>query len=261
VLRRIVETACLAEGDAVLEIGAGTGRLTRLLSERVGERGRVLAVELDVELLPVLNRLAEEEGNVIVVGGDFLKLDIPALLDEQGIVPPTCVVGNLPYSITTPILERLLSSTAWWSSATLMVQEEVARRLTTPPGEPGCGSISVFLHATAEVAYCFSVGEGAFSPPPKVRSAVVRLIPWRCPPVVVDDPEWLFRVSRAAFGRRRKTLLNALSTLPFSRDTILATIRAAEIDPRRRGETLSLEEFARMANAFAAKSRTNDVTR
>lgn len=260
VLNRIADTVGLANGDVALEIGAGTGELTRRLSERVGGTGRVLAVELDADLLPSLNALSDDLGNVTVVAADILKVDIRTLLNEQGVDPPVRVVGNLPYYITTPILERLLSSTNCWSSATLMVQDEVARRLTTPPGEPGCGSISVFIHATAEAMYCFRVGEGAFSPPPKVRSAVIRLTPWRTPPVVLDDSEWLFRVSRAAFGQRRKTLLNALSTLPFDRGDLLATLGSTGIDPRRRGETLSLDEFARIANVLAAKSRANDET-
>jgi 16S rRNA (adenine1518-N6/adenine1519-N6)-dimethyltransferase len=260
VLDRIAHAACLAHGDVVVEIGAGTGELTRRLAERVGVSGRVLAVELDTDLLPPLTSLADRLGNVTVVAADILKVDIRSLLDEQRVVPPIVIVGNLPYYITTPVIERLLAATACWSSATLMVQDEVARRLTTPPGESGCGSISVLIHATAEATYCFRVGEGAFSPPPKVRSAVIRLTPWRISPVVVDDSEWLSRVSRAAFGQRRKTLLNALSTLPFDRDALLAVLDSTGIDPKRRGETLSLDEFARIANAFAVKSRAKDET-
>lgn len=260
VLDRIADVAGFSRGDAVLEIGAGTGELTRRLSERVGEKGYVFAVELDRDLLPVLGKMAERLRNVRVVAGDILELDLHGLLEEEGLSPPVVVVGNLPYALTTPILVRLVEMSSLWSSATLMVQEEVARRLTTPPGKPGCGSISVFVHATAEVSYCFRVGEGAFTPPPRVRSAVIRLRPWEIPPVAIHDREWLFRISRAAFGRRRKTLLNALSSLPFDRETLRQLLESAGIDPQRRGETLSLDELARLANAFAAKFLPNNET-
>lgn len=260
VLDRVVDVSALSGGDVVLEIGAGTGELTRRLSERVGEKGRVFAVELDRDLLPLLEEMAERLKNVRVVSGDILKLDLHRLLEEEGLSPPIAIVGNLPYAITTPILERLLEVSPLWSSATFMVQEEVARRLATPPGEPGCGSISVFVHSTAEVSYCFRVGEGAFTPPPRVRSAVIRLKPWEIPPITVKDRSWLFRLSRAAFGRRRKTLLNALSSLPFDRETLRQLLESAGIDPQRRGETLSLDEFARIADAFATKTLPNDET-
>lgn len=260
VLGRIADSAQIARAGVVLEIGAGTGELTRRLSERVGDAGRVLAVELDSDLLAPLALLAERLGNVAIVPMDILKVDLNGLLAEQRVEPPVCVVGNLPYYITTPILERLLESVACWSSATLMVQDEVARRLTTPPGKPGCGSLSVFVHATVDAAYCFRVGEGAFSPPPKVRSAVIRLTPKRVPPVETANRDCLFRVSRAAFGQRRKTLINALSTLPFDRETIAAALAQSGIDAQRRGETLSLDEFARLACVLAAKSGANDET-
>jgi 16S rRNA (adenine1518-N6/adenine1519-N6)-dimethyltransferase len=250
VLQRIADAARLRLGDAVLEIGAGTGNLTVHLSDRVGPEGTVLALELDADLLPALAALARERANIRPVRGDFLEVELRQLLKQEGMSAPVSVAGNIPYAITTPILERLIEARSLWRDATLLVQDEVARRMTTPPGQRGCGSISVLVHYWCAVEYCFRVGEGAFSPPPRVKSAAIRLSPRPSPPVRVSDEGWFFEVVRAAFGQRRKTLRNALSALCRSPAATAAAVVAAGIDPRRRGETLSMTEFAALAEAL-----------
>jgi len=260
VLDRIIAAAGIQSGDTVLEIGSGPGALTERLAAAVGGSGRVLAVEIDRDLIPKIEELATRFPAVQVVPTDFLAAPLTDVLASNGVAPPVAVVGNLPYSITTPILERLLDDSRAWTAATLMVQEEVARRIAVPPGSPGCGSISVWIHYRCVAEYCFRVGAGAFHPPPRVRSAVIRLIPRSAPPVHVVDELLLSRVTRAAFGQRRKTLLNALSSLGASRPEIASALDFAGIDSSRRGETLTLEELARLVNALAARLGANPVT-
>ena len=246
VLERIVRTAELSPSDQVLEIGAGAGTVTRELA-RVSPR--VLAVEIDGRLRPVLDETLGDLPNVQVVIADVLALDLPALLSDG----QWKVVANLPYYVTTPILTRLIELIEHFPLIVVMVQREVADRLTASPGGKDYGSLSVFTQWHCEVAPILHLSPHCFFPEPEVASTLVTLCRRQSPPVSVQDQAHLFRVVRAAFGQRRKTLLNALVGSPdlgVSKEQALAALRAAGIDPGRRGESLSLTEFAALSNTF-----------
>ena len=253
-LGRLTDAADLAPGDRVVELGAGAGQLTRHLADRVGPSGRVLAIELDPVVLVGLRVLASEQTAIVPYAGDVLEVDFPALLREHSLVAPVKVAGNLPYYITTPILERLIQARDVWESATLTIQDEVAQRITAAPGTKACGSISVYLSYYCELTYVFQISPGSFSPPPSVHSAVVRLIRREHPAVSVTDESAFFAIVRAAFGQRRKTLRNALQSLPWrpSGEGIEAALASVDVDARRRGETLSMDEFGAIANALVS---------
>ncbi len=249
-LLKVVEAANVGAGDRVFEIGPGAGTLTVELAARAE---RVVAVELDRALPPVLAEVLAPFPNTTVVMGDALKLDLPTFLAEQLGTPPYKVVANIPYNITSPILVRLLENKGLFSSITLMVQKEVADRLKAMPGSDAYGSLSVFAHYYAEVSVAGIVPRGAFFPPPKVDSAIVHLIPRPVAPVEVPSDAAFFRVSRGVFGQRRKTLANALigaSPGGFGKDEVIAALAVTGIDGTRRGETLSLAEIAALVRAL-----------
>lgn len=251
VLERICSAAQLSKDDLVLEIGPGLGTLTQALAERAG---RVVAVELDRLLVSILqDTIVAFYPNVEIVQGDASRIDLAELL-KQRLAPGqrAKVVANLPYYITTPLLLRLLEERLPLSHAVVMVQREVAERIVAPPGGKDYGSLSVAVqfHSIPQIAA--RVPRAAFVPAPEVDSAVVLLEMRESPPV--DADERTFRgVVKAAFGQRRKTLLNALSAgLGLGKDLLAAALGAAGIDPGRRGETLSLQEFAVVASAVQA---------
>lgn len=255
ILERIADSAGITPEDTVLEIGPGTGLLTRHLARRAGQ---VVAVEIDERMKPDLDLVCRDHPNVRVVWGDFLKLpwaDLGLPADRLE------VVANIPYYITTPILLELLQARALEQhplseiaprarAIVLMVQQEVAERMRAHPASKDYGSLSVLVQYAAAVERCFLVPRGAFVPRPKVDSAVVRLLPRREPPVAVADPRTFFRVVRGAFGQRRKTLMNALLGASFDREALTTAFEAAGIDPGRRGETLSIAEFAALSGAL-----------
>jgi 16S rRNA (adenine1518-N6/adenine1519-N6)-dimethyltransferase len=246
-LEKIVGAAELSPEDEVLEIGPGLGALTRALAERTG---RVAAVEVDAGLLPVLQETLDGLANVEVVHADFLDLDLPAFLSERFGDRRVKVVANIPYYITSPILERLLAVASRIERILLLVQKEVAARLAARPGTPEYGSLTLFARYHAEVEIVGRVSRHVFLPPPGVDSAILRLRVRDSPAVRVSHPGLLFEIIHAAFQQRRKTLLNALTgspTLHLAKEDAEAALNAAGIDPRRRGETLSLEEFAALA--------------
>lgn len=251
VLAKIVAAADLTDQDLAVEIGPGLGVLTRALAERAG---RVLALELDPGMVAVLKANLGESPNVSVVQGDALRIDLQTLLAERQ--PPAGgkvkVVANLPYYITTPILMRLLEEVGGWERAVLMVQREVADRLLAAPGSKAFGvlSLAVQYYATGEVVT--SVGRRSFWPAPDVESAVVRLWRRETPPVTAPR-EVLFAAIRAGFGQRRKTLGNALASR-WGRETALNALQTAGIDPQRRGETLSLAEYAVLAETLSRQT-------
>ncbi len=260
-LAKIVTAGGLGPGDATLEIGAGLGVLTRALAEAVGESGRVVALEIDQDLLPALGETVGELPQVQIVPGDAMALDWPAFLDahfagaDNG--PSVSVVANIPYNITSPLLTTLLDQRGRFARIVLLVQKEVAARLGAPPGTPDYSALGVFTQFHAQVETIGIVSRRVFFPPPDVDSAIVRLTPHAAPPVAVPDEGLFFAVVRAAFGQRRKALLNALSgdpALGWSREQAAAALAAAAIDPGCRGETLSLEEFARLAHPWPSSA-------
>ena len=246
-LAKIVAAGKLEPGGAALEIGAGLGVLTAALADAVTETGRVVTIEVDTALLPALAETVGEKSQVSVVTADAMALDWPLFLDTHfGEIKPS-VVANIPYNITSPLLITLLEQHGRFSRIVLLVQKEVAARLGAKAGTPDYGSLSVFVQYHAEVETIGIVSRRVFFPPPDVDSAIVRLTPHITPPVDVPSEAQLFAIVRAAFGQRRKALLNALSgdpSLGWDRDRAAAALLAAGIDGGRRGETLTLAEFA-----------------
>lgn len=247
---RDIAAAC--GGDlrhAVLEIGPGVGTLTRELSPKVG---KVVAVELDRALLPVLAETVGESPNVEVVPGDIMKLDLDRLVAEKfsGYIPLVC--ANLPYNITTPVITKLLESKQF-EAVTVMIQREVAKRICAQPGSGDYGAFSVFCQYHARCDYRFEVGPECFLPAPKVTSAVVTLTP-QPKPKEVEDEAAFFRVTRAAFAQRRKTLLNCLSAAygnTFTKDALRELLVRCGFSEDVRGERLGIPEFARLAKALS----------
>lgn len=249
----IAEAAELTEFDRVLEIGPGHGVLTRELAKRALE---VVAVELDTRLDKSMKVLQEEAPNLRVVWGDFMKTSFSDLgLDES----TTKVVANIPYYITTPILLKLLHAedfermpfdevAARPQRILLMVQEEVAARLMAKPGTKDYGSLTILAQYAAEIHSVIKVPRQAFSPKPKVDSHVIMLIPRSTAPVALKDAKRCFKLVRGAFAQRRKTVLNALQAAGFERAPLERALMKAGIDPMRRGETLSLADFAMLTS-------------
>ena len=253
---RETAAACGAdERHGVLEVGPGVGCLTRELCARAG---RVASIELDKSLLPVLGETMAGAGNFALIPGDVLKLDLPALVEEQfpGLVPLAC--ANLPYNITTPALRALVEA-GRFESITVMVQREVALRLAAKPGTADYSAFSVYMRYYTEPEILFEVPPDCFLPAPKVTSAVVRCPVRTAPPVSPACGEaFFFRTVRAAFALRRKTLRNSLaSAFGLDRDRIADMIAACGFPPAVRGEELGLTELAALADRiFAAASRT-----
>jgi len=245
-LGRIVAAAALRPGDPVLEIGAGDATLTAPLAASCG---RLIALETDRRRLPGLRRLFPADGSVEIVEADILRFDLATLAP---LAPLKCV-ANLPYNIATAVLDRLLARRGMFSLLVLMFQKEVARRLVATPGDPAYGSLSLATQYRAEAELLFTVPRGAFSPPPKVESAVVRLVP-RPAPLLPPEPERVFEtLLRAGFAQRRKLFLNsvAASGLPVGRDALARALREIGLTDRARAEEIPLEGFLRLATLLA----------
>ncbi len=243
ILAKIVEAANLTPEDTVLEIGPGPGDLTAQLRERVR---RVVAVEIDPSLCAHLRERFAATSPVEIVQANILEYPLEPLGRFK-------VVANIPYYLTAPILFRLLGHRGQIPSMTLLLQKEVARRIVAPPGGKEYGALSVAVQFYTVPRLCFTVVAGSFTPPPKVDSAVVHLAVRTAPAVAVRDEALFFRIVRAAFGQRRKTLRNALKPL-FPEEAIARALAATGIVPTRRGETLSLDDFGRLADAFYRES-------
>jgi len=241
VIQRIVSRLAPNADDRLVEIGPGQGALTTPLLERVN---RLSVIEIDRDLIAALHRRALNEPGLDVIAGDALRIDYTALSQRLG--GPMRVVGNLPYNISSPLLFTLLASAPSIVDMHFMLQKEVVDRMVADPGSRDYGRLSINVAARAHAEHLFDVGPGAFSPPPKVMSAVVRLTP-RAPDFVIDDGALFDRMVTAAFTQRRKTLRNALRNY-LDADTIAS----CDIDPMLRPERLSAAEFARLANAVAA---------
>lgn len=242
VVNSIVAAANIQPGDAVLEIGPGIGTLTQGLAEA---GANVTAVEIDRRLLEVLSKTLEGYENIKVVHGDILRINIAETMG----VPKYKVVANLPYYITTPIIMGLLEARMPIDVLVTMVQKEVAQRMVATPGTKDYGSLSVAVQYYTKAEIMFIVKPDSFIPPPSVESAVIRCTVLDKPPVDVNE-KIFFRVVKAAFAQRRKTLLNTLKTTGVPAETLKTILDAAGIDGTRRGETLSLDEFAALANVW-----------
>lgn len=248
VLDKIIAAAGVTKEDTVLEIGPGIGTMTQRLAEAAG---RVFAVEIDTNLIPILQETLGDYGNVTVINEDILKVDIKKLTEEGGQGRPVKVVANLPYYITTPIIMGLFESGAPIANITVMVQKEVAERMQVGPGSKDYGALSLAVQYYAEPYIVANVPPNCFIPRPGVGSAVIRLTRYEQPPVQVKDKALMFALIRASFNQRRKTLLNGLTNsreLSFSKEAIAAAIADLGLAPAVRGETLSLEQFARLSD-------------
>lgn len=251
-LDRIVDFIHPQRRDRVVEIGAGRGALTGRLARALEPDGRLTALELDADLAAGLRREFSSSAHVSVVEADALTFDFS---DASAVgAAPIRVVGNLPYYAATAILLRLLRWREEIRDIVVMIQKEVAERIAASPGSKAYGTLSLAVQLWCEVETGFDVGPGAFRPPPKVSSTVLRLLPRRAPRVPLDDPAFFERVVRASFAQRRKTLLNNLKAgfdAEAGAGRVERALAACGIDPGRRAETLSLEEFARLSNRLA----------
>lgn len=240
----------------ILEIGPGIGCLTQELALRYK---KVVAVEIDKGLIPVLSKTLSEYDNVTIINDDIMKIDLEKLISEHSEGMEVSVCANLPYYITTPILMRLLESNVKFSSITVMVQNEVASRLSSLPGKSDYGAITAVLGYYGKVRKLFKVSAGCFVPAPKVDSAVIRIDLYNEPPYNIEDLELFKSLIKAAFEMRRKTLQNALFAFlgsRFSKEEIVSAIREAGHDDLIRGERLSTEDFANLANILV-KNQVN----
>lgn len=251
VLDKIVRAAGITKEDVVLEIGPGIGTLTQYLAYGAKE---VIAVEIDKALIPILEDTLSGYGNVTILNEDILKVNINRLVEEKNGGRPIKVVANLPYYITTPIIMGLFEGHVPVESVTVMVQKEVADRMQVGPGTKDYGALSLAVQYYASPYIVANVPANCFMPRPKIGSAVIRLTRHEKPPVEVKDEKLLFQLIRASFNQRRKTLANGLKNyagLSFSKEEVEQAIAACGFSPTIRGEALTLEEFARLANSLS----------
>ena len=250
VLDKIISAAGITKEDCVLEIGPGIGTMTQYLAEHAG---RVVAVEIDTNLLPILDETLKGYDNVTVINSDILKLDMNELVDVYNGGRPIKVVANLPYYITTPIIMGLFEGDVPIDNVTVMVQKEVADRMQVGPGSKDYGALSLAVQYYAEPYIVANVTPNCFIPRPNVGSAVIRLTRYKEPPVKVEDPKLMFKLVRASFNQRRKTLQNSLNNspdIPYTKEQIIEAIESLQVSPSVRGEALTLEQFARLSNYF-----------
>lgn len=248
VLDKIILAAGITKEDMVLEVGPGIGTMTQYLCENAK---RVITVEIDKNLIPILEDTLSEYDNVSVINQDILKLDINKIVEEENQGRPIKVVANLPYYITTPIIMGLFESHVPIDNITVMVQKEVADRMQEGPGTKEYGALSLAVQYYAETYIVANVPPNCFMPRPKVGSAVIRLTCHKNPPVQVKDERLMFRMIRASFNQRRKTLINGLnnsSDISFTKEEIAAALNEMGISATIRGEALSLEQFAQLSN-------------
>ena len=245
IVDEIVHAAEITVGEPVLEVGPGIGTLTQGLAQSGAD---VTAIELDRRLLEVLDTTLASYDNVRIIHGDVLKLDVPTIMNHK----PFKVVANLPYYITTPIIMSLLESKLPIVRLVVMVQKEVALRMIAKPGTKDYGALSVAVQYYTEPDIVLDVPPKSFLPAPAVTSSVIRCVLRDKPPVDVIDEKLFFRVVKAGFAQRRKTFSNTMKTTGLTRDRIEELLAKANIDGQRRGETFTLQEFADVANAWAA---------
>lgn len=250
VLDKIITAAGIGPEDCVLEIGPGIGTMTQYLAEHARQ---VIAVEIDSNLIPILGETLNDYPNVTIINDDILKVDINRLVDEHNGGNPIKVVANLPYYITTPIIMGLFESGVPIDNITVMVQKEVADRMQVGPGSKDYGALSLAVQYYASPYIVANVPPNCFIPRPNVGSAVIRLTRYKEPPVQVTDPALMFRLIRASFNQRRKTLQNGLNNSPelsYTKEDIAEAIAGLGLPASVRGEALTLEQFAALANYF-----------
>lgn len=248
VLEKIMDAADITKEDCVLEIGPGIGTMTQYLAERAG---KVLAVEIDDKLIPILRETLSEYQNVQIIHGDVMKLDLNKLVQEENQGKPIKVVANLPYYITTPIIMGLFEQHVPLDNITVMVQKEVADRMQVGPGTKDYGALSLAVQYYAKPYIVANVPPNCFIPRPNVASAVIRLTRYPEPPVKVRDEKLMFKLIRASFNQRRKTLVNGIgnaSEVPYTKDETAQALEALGFSPTIRGEALTLEEFAKLSD-------------
>ena len=249
---RIAEEGGAGEGVGVLEVGAGIGVLTAELAKRAS---KVVCVELDTRLLPVLDETLGEFDNVKIINGDILKVDLHRILEDEFGNMPVVVCANLPYYITSPVIMRLLESRLRIDSVTVMVQKEAAVRLCADVGSRDSGAVTVAVNYYAEAQKLFDVSRGSFMPSPNVDSAVIRLDILKNPPIEVSDEKFFFSMVKAAFSQRRKTASNGISAgMGISKPTVIKAIEAADLSPTVRAEALTMEQLGRLCEEL--KKRT-----
>lgn len=250
VLEKIMDAAGVGPEDCVLEIGPGIGTMTQMLAERAR---RVIAVEIDNNLIPILQDTLQAYDNVKIIHNDILKLDLKELVCQENEGKPVKVVANLPYYITTPIIMGLFEADVPLDSITVMVQKEVADRMKSGPGSKDYGALSLAVQYYSEPELAANVPPNCFIPRPNVGSAVICLHRHAEPPVKVMDEKLMFRLIRASFNQRRKTMLNSLNNspeLPFNKEQIGEALESVGLKSSIRGEALTLEQFAALSNAF-----------
>lgn len=248
VLGRIMDAAEIGKDDCVIEVGPGIGTMTQYLAERARE---VVAVEIDKMLIPILEDTLSAYGNVTVLNGDILKVDIGALVREKNHGQPVKLVANLPYYITTPIIMGLLESDVPIRSITVMVQKEVAERMQAKPGTKDYGALSLAVQYYAKAEVVANVPQNCFIPRPQVGSAVIRLTCYEKPPVEVKDAGRMFAVIRAVFNQRRKTMVNSIANakeLGVSKEQVQSALERMGESQTVRGETFSLNQFAQFTD-------------
>lgn len=251
VVEKIIRSAKLTKEDCVLEIGPGIGTMTQYLAEAARE---VIAVEIDKKLIPILSETLQPYDNVTVINEDILKVDIPELADRHNQGRPIKVVANLPYYITTPIIMGLFESHVPVDSITVMVQKEVADRMQVGPGTKDYGALSLAVQFYAKPEIVANVPPNCFIPRPNVGSAVIRLTRHATCPVEVKDEALMFKLIRASFNQRRKTLVNSIGNaleLGISKDSMKEVLDAEGISQTVRGEALTLEQFAALSNRLS----------
>ncbi len=250
VLDKIIAAAGVTKDDCVLEIGPGIGTMTQYLAENARH---VVAVEIDSNLLPILNETLADYENVTVIHADILKVDINQITEQYNGGRPIKVVANLPYYITTPIIMGLFENLVPIDNITVMVQKEVADRMQVGPGSKDYGALSLAVQYYADPYIVANVPPNCFMPRPNVGSAVIRLTRHKEPPVKTEDPGLMFRLIRASFNQRRKTLQNGLNNspeIPFTKEQIMEAVESLGLGPSIRGEALTLEQFASLSNYF-----------
>lgn len=248
ILEKIIASAEITKEDCVLEIGPGIGTMTQYLAENARE---VIAVEIDKTLIPILEDTLSEYDNVTVINEDILKVDIAALAQEKNEGRPIKVVANLPYYITTPIIMGLFESHVPLDSITIMVQKEVADRMQAGPGTKDYGALSLAVQYYAKPEIALLVSANCFMPKPNVGSAVIRLEKYEKNPVQAEDEAHLFALIKAAFGQRRKTLVNSLmnaGNMQVTKDQVLNALEKMKLSPSVRGEALTLAQFSELSS-------------